>query len=485
MGVLENFDLLRVPLRPLRLCGEDFLFKMNAPSDPQRTTIAAVATPPGIGAVSLVRISGPQAVLVADRATDGKVSAQAPRTARHCRVRDSEGRVLDDGLLTVFPAPHSYTGEDCVEFTGHGGILVTREVLERMLASGAVAAGPGEFTRRAFLEGKLDLTQAEGVMDLIAAQTRLSLRAARSQLEGVLGRRTTEARDALLETLAHLEAWIDFPEEDIDPQTGTLLRSRVRAVLATVDSLLATADQGRILREGVRTVIFGAPNVGKSSLLNRLLGCDRAIVSDLAGTTRDTIEETINLHGIPLRLVDTAGLREAADHLEAQGIQRSMRQIEAADLLLEIADASEPRPVVTGMPDDSALPAASAKHLLVLNKFDLGEHPSWAGTPALRLSCSSGEGFDALALAIRDLLHFGEVDWGDHAVAINARHQASLLAARGALLEALLLLDDPAADPELAAIDLRGALDALGEIPGRVDTEDLLGVIFSRFCIGK
>jgi tRNA modification GTPase len=432
-----------------------------------------------MGAVSMIRISGPAAVRVADLATDGKASRQPPRRARHCRVRDTGDETIDDGLLTVFPGPHSYTGEDCVEFTGHGGILATREVLGRFLACGAVPAGPGEFTRRAFLNGKLDLTQAEGVMDLISAQTRLSLRAARSQLEGTLGRRTTEARDQLLETLAHLEAWIDFPEEDIDPQTGTLLRSRVRAVLATVESLLATADQGRVLREGVRTVIFGEPNVGKSSLLNRLLGFERAIVSEIAGTTRDTIEETINLHGIPLRLVDTAGVREAADRIEAEGIQRTVRQIEAADLLLEIADASRMKP------EDAVFPASAAKHLLVLNKTDLGEHPSWAGTNAVRLSCNTGEGFDYLSDKIRDSLHFGEVDWGEHAVAINARHQASLMLARGALLAALELLDDPTSDPELAAIDLREALDALGEIPGRVDTEDLLGVIFSRFCIGK
>jgi tRNA modification GTPase len=447
--------------------------------DPHTTTIAAVATPPGTGAVSLVRISGPQAIPVADLATDGRVSAQTPRKARHCRVRDAQGRVLDDGLLSVFPGPHSYTGEDCVEFSGHGGMLVTREVLGRLLACGAVPAAPGEFTRRAFLNGKLDLTQAEGVMDLIAAQTRLALRAARSQLDGILGQRTTAARDHLLETLAHLEAWIDFPEEDIAPQTGALLRAQVQAVLATVDSLLATADQGRVLREGVRTVIFGQPNVGKSSLLNRLLGCERAIVSASPGTTRDTIEETITLHGIPLRLVDTAGVRLPADPIEAQGIQRTVRQIEAADLLLEVADASQPPPPA------AEVPATRAQHLLVLNKIDLGEHPSWAGVTAARLSCHSGDGFDTLADAIRGTLHFSEVDWGEHAVAINARHQASLMSARVALLAALEWLQDPAAGPELAAIDLRAALDALGEIPGRVDTEDLLGVIFSRFCIGK
>lgn len=453
--------------------------RMDTIADPHQTTIAAIASPPGMGAISLLRISGPDARGVADRATDSKASSLLPRTTRHCRVKDSKGYVLDDGLLTVFHSPHSYTGEDTVEFTGHGGILATREVLGRFLECGAVAAEPGEFTRRAFLNGKLDLTQAEGVMDLISAQTRLSLRAARSQLDGTLGRRTTAARDQLLETLAHLEAWIDFPEEDIDPQTGSLLRGRVTAVLGVVDSLLATADQGRVLREGVRTVIFGQPNVGKSSLLNRLLGFERAIVSDIPGTTRDTIEEVVNLNGIPLRLVDTAGVREATDFIEAEGIQRTLRQIEDADLLLEIADISKPRPV------DATLPSTAAKHILVLNKTDLGEHPSWAGVAAARLSCNSGAGFDALSENVGNLLQFGEADWGEHAIAINARHQASLHRASTALLGALSILDDPSSDIELAAIDLRESLDALGEIPGKVDTEDLLGVIFSRFCIGK
>jgi tRNA modification GTPase len=463
----------------IRLGIEEVTNRMETIPDPHRTTIAAIATPPGMGAVSLLRISGPDAIRIADQATGGKASSVMSRTTRYCTIRDADGQILDDGLMTVFRGPNSYTGEDSVEFTGHGGILVTREVLARFLACGAAAAGPGEFTQRAFLNGKLDLTQAEGVMDLISAQTRLSLRAARSQLEGTLGRRTTEARDQLLETLAHLEAWIDFPEEDIDPQTGALLRGRVSSVLAVVDSLLATADQGRVLREGVRTVIFGEPNVGKSSLLNRLLGFERAIVSDIAGTTRDTIEEVVNLHGIPLRLVDTAGVREASDRIEAEGIQRTVRQIEAADLLLEIADASQPRPA------DASLPATSAKRLQVLNKTDLGEHPSWAGIEAVRLSCTTGAGFDLLSDAIRDSLHFSEADWGEHAVAINARHQASLQLARTSLLAALELLDDLSTDPELAAIDLREALDALGEIPGKVDTEDLLGVIFSSFCIGK
>ncbi len=416
---------------------------------------------------------------MADLATAGRASQMSPRSAHRCHILDAAENVLDDGLMVVFRAPNSFTGEDCVEFSGHGGMLVTRQVLARLLACGAGPAGPGEFTQRAFLNGKLDLTQAEGVMDLIAAQTRLALRAARSQLEGTLGQRTTGARNLVLETLAHLEAWIDFPEEDIQPESADSLRANVRSVLSTLDSLLATADQGRVLREGARTVICGAPNVGKSSLLNQLLGFERAIVSDLPGTTRDTLEEIVSLHDIPLRLVDTAGVRQAGDPIEAAGIQRTERQIELADLLLELADASQPRPAAL------LLPATCGKRLFILNKSDLGEHPSWHAAEAVRISCASGAGFEQLADAIRDILHFNETDWGEHAIAINTRHQACLCTARSALLAALALLEIPSNDPALAAIDLREALDALGEIAGRVDTEDLLGVIFSRFCIGK
>ncbi len=452
---------------------------IKAHPDQSRATIAAIASPFGVGAISLIRLSGAQAISIADLASGGAASSSSPRFARYATILDKDGRVIDDGILTTFRAPNSYTGEDCVEFTGHGGILVTREILTRLLECGAAHAEPGEFTQRAFLNGKIDLTQAEGVMDLISAQTRLALRAARSQLEGALGKKTSQARDSLLETLAHLEAWIDFPEEDIDPQTGALLSARVADVLQIVKMLLATADQGRILREGVRTVIFGEPNVGKSSLMNKLLGYDRAIVSEMAGTTRDTIEEVINLNGLPIRLVDTAGMREADDQIEAQGIQRTVRQIEAADLLLEVVDATQVRP------PEPILPSTSAIHLLVLNKCDENEHPSWSGVTAIRLSCLNGNGFDHLSNSIRDALHFSQTDWGEHAVAINTRHQASLTQACVSLEAALALLDDINSDAELAAIDLREALDALGEIPGKVDTEDLLGVIFSNFCIGK
>lgn len=443
-------------------------------------TIAAVATAAGIGAVSLIRISGPRAIVIADRVTRGKASQSASRVAQWCRVLDAGGRVIDDGLLTVFRSPQSYTGEESAEFSGHGGLLVTREVLSRFLACGAVLAGPGEFTQRAFLNGKLDLTQAEGVMDLISAQTSLALRAAREQMEGAIGRHTLAARDEILGVLAHVEAYIDFPDEDIDPQTGRVLCDRLLQVSGLIERLLATADQGRILREGVRTVIFGEPNVGKSSLLNRLLGHERAIVSEVAGTTRDTIEEMINLGGIPLRLIDTAGVRTAGDQIEEEGIRRAVHQIETADLLLEVVDASRPRSISA-----TVVIPQGIRYLRILNKSDLGEHAEWLGIEGVRLSCGSGEGFERLEEEIAAALHLGSADWGEHAVAINARHQACLERGRRALAEAVAQLQPECPQSELAAVDLRAALDALGEVVGRIDSEDLLGVIFSSFCIGK
>ncbi len=429
------------------------------------------------------------------------------------------GKVIDDGLLSVFHAPASATGEDCVEFTGHGGVLVTRQVLERFLACGAQPAGPGEFTQRAFLNGRLDLTQAEAVMDVISARTSLSLRAARNQLDGRLGIRTSGLRDDLLETLAHLEAWIDFPEEDISPESGMRLLERVTRIRTEIESLLSTADQGRVLREGARTVIHGPPNVGKSSLLNQLrlnltalqraaeqgrilregtrvvligqpnvgkssllnhlLGQERAIVCETAGTTRDTIEEAINFHGIPLRLVDTAGIRDTEDQVEKMGITRTWKEIEAADLVLSLADGSRSK-------EEQGEAGEPPPHTIrILNKADLPEHPSWSGTEALRVSCLTGQGMDDLSRSLFEMLHVQNTSWGDDLVAVNARHAHSLTQAARALDASLPNLTYDSWNPELASIDLREALDMLGEIPGKVDTEDLLGVIFSRFCIGK
>jgi tRNA modification GTPase len=287
-------------------------------------TIAAISTPIGEGALAVIRLSGGGALSILTRIFAGSMSPEkfVPRRVEFGRIHDAAGKV-DDVLVTFFRGPKSYTGEDVVEISCHGGILVTRRVLDLLLAAGARMADPGEFTQRAFLNGKMDLTQAEAVMDLIRAQTELALRAANEQLAGHLGNELTDIRELLLTSLAHVEAYIDFPDEQIDPDTGKALLDRILALENRLDRLLATADQGRVLRHGLRTVIYGAPNVGKSSLLNLLLGYDRAIVSEVPGTTRDTIEEVINVRGIPVRLIDTAGARESSDLLESEGIRRT------------------------------------------------------------------------------------------------------------------------------------------------------------------
>lgn len=439
-------------------------------------TIAAISTPFGEGAIALVRLSGPEAVAIAGRIFRGSraVSAMEPRVQHFGSIVDGE-RKLDEVVLAVSRAPASYTGEDVVEVACHGGVLVTRRLLELLLRSGARAAGPGEFTQRAFLNGKMDLTQAEAVMDLISAQTDLALRAATEQLEGRLGERVGGLLEGLLELLAHIEAYIDFPDEDIDPETGDSLQQRLAAIRSELERLLATADQGRILREGVRTVIYGVPNVGKSSLLNLLLGYERAIVSATPGTTRDTLEEVINLRGIPLRLIDTAGVRESADEIERAGIERTRRQVERANLVLHLVDATLPR--TDGEQIDP-------RAILVLNKTDLGEHPSWAGAEAVRVSCLRQEGIEPLAQAIEDRILIGGAAARDWSVAINARHQASLQRALAMVLAAEQGLGD-GLSAEFVAEEVRGTLDAVGEVIGKVDTEDLLGKIFSTFCIGK
>ncbi|OYW30988.1 MAG: tRNA uridine-5-carboxymethylaminomethyl(34) synthesis GTPase MnmE [Chthoniobacter sp. 12-60-6] len=444
-------------------------------------TIVAISTALGEAAISVVRVSGPQALQIAPQVF--KLPAKLlPRQAHLVSVVDEDGGVLDHGLLLHFKGPASYTGEDVVEFHGHGGVLVTQRVLDRWLACGARAAEPGEFTQRAFLNGKMDLTQAEAVMDLIHAQSTLALRAANEQLGGAIGREATAMQQEIIPVLAHIEAYIDFPEEDISPETGAALLLRIDAVLARAQKLIATSEQGRILRHGARTVISGAPNVGKSSLLNVLLGFERAIVSPTAGTTRDTIEEIIQVHGIPLRLVDTAGLREAGDDIERVGIHRTERELERADLVIEVVDASLPAASVRRL----VLPEVSAnRRILILNKADLGIHPDWIGEcNAVPVSCVTGEGVELLRDAIRDVIATAGPLATDHPIAINARHKAAFERSAEHLLAARAALESNVA-PEFIALEIRDALQALGDVIGQVDVERILDVIFSTFCIGK
>ena len=449
---------------------------------PLDDTIAAISTALGEGAIAILRVSGPESVDLVARIFRGTTTPEKMESRRGYfgEIYDATG-VIDQVLLTIFRSPLSYTGEDLVEISCHGGILVTRKILSLLLNAGARSAEPGEFTQRAFLNGKMDLTQAEAVMDLIRAQTELALRAANEQLAGHLGRELTKIQDQLLTTLAHIEAYIDFPDEGISPETGKMLLDRLQETGASLARLVATADQGRILRHGLRTVIYGEPNVGKSSLLNLLLGYDRAIVSETPGTTRDTIEETINVRGIPVRLIDTAGKRSSEDSIEQEGIRRTELQLAQADLVLQVVDASAPRGTA---PDESMSTGNEKNRVLVLNKVDLGIHEDWASTKGVRFSCRTREGEEGLNQAIWDFVMTGGFGGQDFRIAISVRHQACLQKAITELEAAKAGLANSKL-PELISIELRGALDAIGDVVGRHDTEDLLGRIFSEFCIGK
>lgn len=438
-------------------------------------TIAAIATPAGVGALAIVRMSGPGAVETL-RACTGRVLEA--RRATLVRVKDEQGGVVDECVATWFAAPASFTGEDVVELSCHGGLLVTQLVLERLLACGASPAEPGEFSRRAFENGRLDLTQAEAVMDIIEAGSEAALRAAQHQLQGAICRPVEACVEAVLQAAAHVEAYIDFPEEDISPQTQQELAAQLADVQQKLERLLSTADRGRYLREGVRTAIIGAPNAGKSSLLNRLVGYERAIVSAMAGTTRDTVEEVVMLGGLCLRLTDTAGLRETADELERSGIERTMRAWQGADLTLVVADGS-------CAPADLPEAPHTVPQLYLLNKCDLPEHPAWSSRrDVLRISCATGEGFADLEKALAGLFPECAETATASLAAVNTRHRHALQEALEALHSAQTGLAEHGA-PELVAVDLRAVLDALGRITGRVDTEDILTRVFSTFCLGK
>jgi tRNA modification GTPase len=446
-------------------------------------TIAAVSTAFGEAAISVIRLSGPEALDVGDMVyrSKKKLSDLPQRTSHLGRLVDENDATLDQALAVSFRAPASYTGEDMVELHCHGGVLVTQRVLERLLKCGARQAEPGEFTQRAFLNGKMDLTQAEAVMDLIHAQSTLAMRAAHEQLEGAIGKEAETMRRELIEVLAHVEAHIDFPDEDIAPETGAALLTRMDSILNRARRLIATSESGRILRTGARTVICGEPNAGKSSLLNALVGFERAIVSPVAGTTRDTIEELIQVHGIPLRLVDTAGLRESEDEIEKSGITRTNRELGRADLIIEVVDAGR------AMPDSAQAwikDIPREKKILVLNKCDLPLHGSWDRSQGIPVSCITQEGIPTLRDAIRDRVLQDASVLSDHPVAINARHKACFEAATLKLGHAMQSLSEQQA-PEYVALEIREALQSIGEVTGRVDVEEVLDVIFSSFCIGK
>jgi tRNA modification GTPase len=442
-------------------------------------TIAAISTPVGEGAIALVRVSGVDAVAVADKIFRGK--EKPSRFLSHVQhfgeILDGADRLIDQVMLSTHRAPASYTGEDLVEISCHGGALVSAKVLEACLRAGARAARPGEFTERAFLNGKMDLTQAEAVIDLIRATTDLALRSATEQLEGRLGENIRKIRDQLISLLAHIDASIDFPEEGIAPDEGKTLRARLDSVREEIAALLATADQGRILREGVRVVIYGATNAGKSSVLNRLLGYDRVIVSETHGTTRDTIEETVNLDGVPIRLLDTAGLRASESEIEREGIARTEKSLQLADLRLHIVDRNAPRPPHFDQR------AGDANEIVVLNKSDLPENSDWKNFRALRISCVTGEGLSQLQREILARITRQNLR-PESTIAINTRHRNCLRRALESCDRARVSLGQTLS-AEYVAVDLNDALRAVGEVIGAVDVEQILDSVFGQFCIGK
>ena len=447
-------------------------------------TIAALATPAGTAALATIRISGPDTMRIAREALG---TEPRDRVATHCDYAERGGSVADDVVATVFAGPRSYTGEDTLEISCHGSPFIAQKILADLLARGCRPAGPGEFTQRAFLNGRMDLSQAEAVMDLINARSERSLAAARQVLRGALGRHMAELVDGILGVLATVEAQIDFPDEDLPPEDRGRLEERVSAVLAGARRMLATERTGTLLREGITTVILGEPNAGKSSLLNRLVGSDRAIVSPEPGTPRDFIEVRVNVGPHGLRLVDTAGLNPDATGIESIGIAKTLEIAARADLFILVMDATRPTPP---LPDALVESITASNTLVVLNKADLlTERERSAAVPmrgfrSVTVSALNGDGFGPLLAELATLADGLQTTVGEERIAINVRHAHFLAEARSCLEDALSKIknQEPA---ELLASELRGALGALGEISGKVDNERMLDQLFASFCIGK
>ena len=453
-------------------------------------TIAAIATPPGEGGVGIVRISGPDVWAIADQvfsALDGTaVSQREHGTFAYGRVLDASGAEIDTGLALVMRAPKSYTCEDVVEIQGHGGAVGMRRILRRVLDAGARMAEPGEFTKRAFLNGRIDLLQAEGIFDLIRARSDRAASAAMEQMEGRLSKQFDGIYDAFLEVAANLETTLDFVEDELPDDVFSGIAELLDQTFRTLDGLLDTWDEGRLLREGARVVILGRPNAGKSTLLNVLLGFERAIVSSTAGTTRDTIEEGFVLDGIPLRIIDTAGLRETECEIEAEGIRRAEAHSQEAHLSIYLIDASQPLHEEDRARLENLDPDRS---IVVLNKTDVGNEFS---DFKFRVSCFveasliSGAGISELKQAMAQTLERGaDLQAPPHAV-ISERHRQLLVEAHQEARKARALLNEGVEENAVFASEhLRAALEFLGQVTGRVYHEELLDSVFSRFCIGK
>ncbi|WP_144353047.1 tRNA uridine-5-carboxymethylaminomethyl(34) synthesis GTPase MnmE [Sporomusa termitida] len=456
-------------------------------------TISAIATAVGEGGIGIVRISGNKAVAIANRLFSSKSGKQAARIVSHQVVYgdiiDPEsGETVDEVLLILMRAPRSYTREDVVEIHCHGGPVPLQRILELTLVLGSRLAEPGEFTKRAFLHGRLDLAQAEAVIDIIRSKTDASLKTAVGNLSGLLSTEIKHLRHVILSMIAQLEAAIDFPEEDIEEAAAADVAQLIIQVQADVDKLLATAQTGRILREGLATVIIGKPNVGKSSLLNALLRETRAIVTDIPGTTRDSIEEYVNIRGIPLKIIDTAGIHETTDIVERIGVEKAKALVKQADLVLLLLDASMPL-----APEDRAILEllAGQQAIIIVNKSDLPPLLDFTALEqysgnrlVVRTSITLGEGLAELEEIIANLVYQGQVSQGEAAFVNNVRHADALRQTNQRLAEALATIER-GLPPDCVVVDLRAAWEKLGEITGDTIGEDIIDQIFAQFCIGK
>ncbi len=443
-------------------------------------TIAAVATPPGEGGVAIIRISGKHALQVAEKIFSGPVSSFASHTAHFGKILDAEGRVIDEALLLPMHAPRSYTGEDIVEVHCHGGSLITRKVLEVVLQAGARAAGPGEFTFKAFMHGKLDLTQAEAVQALISARSDLALHFAEQQLQGALSKQVSAFQKELTDIAAILEAWVDFPEEGLEFASMEELLTQLSKIQERMAKLAASFHDGKKLHEGLTLCLAGPPNAGKSSLMNALLGKERAIVTEIPGTTRDLLEADLSVGALNFRLVDTAGIRHTEERIEQEGIARTRSAIDEADLILLVFDATQ-------VESSEALieETAGKKTLIVWNKSDLlnstRSHPT---LPSVCVSAKERHGLEELRQKIDQLIWQNGLPTKEEVLITSLRHKQALTQA----IEALNTLIDGlqmGTSPEFLASDMRKALNELGTIIGTNITEDILSAIFSKFCVGK
>ena len=441
--------------------------------------IAAITTPPGIGAIAVIRLCGKDAIELASKVFSGPVETYPTHTAHYGKILNREGETIDHVLLLVMKGPKSYTGEDTVEISCHGGGLISRRVLERLYEVGARLANPGEFSLRAFLNGKIDLAQAEAVQELISAKGSYALEQAKRQLDGTLSQKISKFQNELIQIGAILEAWVDFPEEDLAFASFQEIVSSLRNIEGAMEKLASTFDDGRAIHEGISLCLLGSPNVGKSSLMNALLGKERAIVTDIPGTTRDLLEEDFRLGGLHFRLMDTAGIRETEEVIEQEGIRRSEKAMQEADLVLLLLDASREmtendRKLMEQIPCE--------KTLIVWNKIDIGK-----GNPAvsnLGISAKNRLGLEELTQAIEKKIWKKGPPEKDEIVITNLRHFTALKNATLALHETIVSLEK-GVSAEFAASDMRLCLNELGSIMGSNVTEDLLSAIFSKFCVGK